>query len=127
MGVGDILRIAAILTGFSLLGITVSSLARRKMTESFCLTWGLISIMFILAGILLRPYGVSQFVGYTGLWLILIVGFCAVFGAFFVSTKVSELIRKNQELAIQVTLLNQENRLVMEKLEELTKELKEKQ
>lgn len=121
LSVGSILRLVVVLTGVFLLCITISSLARRKMTESFCLTWGLISIMFILAGILLRPYGVSRFISVTGLLLILIGGFCVIFGAFFISTKISELTRKNQELAIQVTLLNHENRRMMEQLEELTK------
>lgn len=127
ISVGSILRLVVVLTGVLLLGITISSLARRKMTESFCLTWGLIAIMFILAGILLRPYGVSKFISVTGLLLILIGGFCVIFGAFFISTKISELIRKNQELAIQVSLLNHENRLMMQQLEELTKEVKNKQ
>lgn len=124
MSVGDWLRIIMILAGIFLLAITVSSLARRKMTESFCLTWGLVAIVFILGGILLRPYGVSALISVTGLLLILVVGFCVVFGAFFITGKISELARKNQELAIQVTLLNHENRIMMKKLEELEKNTK---
>lgn len=124
MGVGDILRIVVIFAGVFLLIMTVSSLARRKMTESFCLTWGLMSIIMILAGILLQPYGISELVSVTGLLLILIVGFCVVFGAFYITGKVSELTRKNQELSIQITLLNQENRMIMEQLEQLTKDRK---
>ncbi|MBQ6697177.1 MAG: DUF2304 domain-containing protein [Lachnospiraceae bacterium] len=124
MGVGDILRIVVILAGVFLLMITVSSLARRKMTESFCLTWGLVAIVMILAGILLQPYGISELISVTGLVLILIVGFCVVFGAFYITEKVSELTRKNQELSIQITLLNQENRMIMEQLEQLTKDRK---
>ena len=124
MGVGDILRIVVILAGVFLLMITVSSLARRKMTESFCLTWGLVAIVMILAGILLQPYGISELISVTGLGLILIVCFCVVFGAFYITEKVSELTRKNQELSIQITLLNQENRMIMEQLEQLTKDRK---
>lgn len=126
LSVGFVLRLVVVLTGVLLLCITILSLARRKMTESFCLTWGLIAIMFILAGILLRPYGVSQFISVTGLLLILIGGFCVIFGAFFVSTKISELIRRNQELAIQVSLLRHENREIMNQLEALAQELREK-
>ncbi len=124
MGVGDILRIVVILAGIFLLIMTVSSLARRRMTESFCLTWGLVAIIMILAGILLQPYGISELISVTGLVLILIVGFCVVFGAFYITEKVSELTRKNQELSIQITLLNQENRMIMEQLEQLTKDRK---
>lgn len=124
MGMIDYLRIIMVLTGVFLFVLTLASLARRKMTESFSLTWGLISIILILSGILLRPYGISRFISVTGLLLILIVGFSVLFGAFYITSKVSELSRKNQELAMQVTLLNQENRMIMEKLEELTKDIK---
>lgn len=120
----DVLRIIMVCTGVFLLVITLSSLARRKMTESFCLTWGLVAIIIILAGIILRPYGISNMISITGLLLIVIVGFCVLFGAFYITGKVSELTRKNQELAIHVSLLNQENRMIMKKLEELEKEIK---
>ncbi len=124
MGVVDILRLIMVLTGVFLFMLTLVSLVRRKMTESFCLTWGLISIILILSGILLRPYGISAYISVTGLLLILIIGFSVLFGAFYITSKVSELARKNLELAIQITLLNQENRMIMEKLEELSKESK---
>lgn len=122
MGVGDILRIIMIATGFSLLGITLSSLARRKMNESFSLTWGLVAVIFVLGGVFLRPYEINRYVSVMGLLLIVIVGICVIFGAFYITGKVSEVSRKNQELSIQITLLNQENRVIMEKLEELQKE-----
>lgn len=125
MNMIDILRIIMVVTGVFLFLLTLSSLARRKMTESFSLTWGLISIILILSGILLRPYGISRFISVTGLLLILIIGFSVLFGAFYITSKVSELARKNQELAIQITLLNQENREIMEKLDRLDKVIKE--
>ncbi|MBQ9142133.1 MAG: DUF2304 family protein [Lachnospiraceae bacterium] len=124
MGMIDYLRLVMALTGVLLFFMTVASLARRKMTESFSLTWGLISIILILSGILLRPYGISSFISVTGLLLILVVGYCIIFGAFYITSKVSELARKNQELSMQVTLLNQENRMILEKLEEITKNTK---
>lgn len=122
MVVGDALRIIMILTGICLAVITIVSLARRKMTESFCLTWGIVSVIFILAGILLRPYGVSSFISVTGLCLITFVGVCVLTGGLYFSLKISELERKNQELAIQVTLLNHDNKEILDKLEKLLKE-----
>lgn len=126
MNVGDMLRIIMVVTGVVLFLITIVSLARRKMTESFCLTWGIVSVIFILAGILLRPYGVSALISITGLLLITFVGICVLTGAFYFSLKISELARKNQELAIQVTLLNYETKEILDKLKELTKEDQEK-
>ena len=120
----DILRVIIIITGIFLFGLTISSLARRKMTESFCLTWGLMAIIMILGGLFLRPYGIAELISPAGLLMIIIIGFCVIFGAFYVTGKVSELTRKNQELAIQVSLINQENRIMMEQLEALNKILK---
>lgn len=124
MVVIDVLRIIIFFTGVLLFAITLSSLARRKMTESFCLTWGLVSIMIILAGVLLKPYGISEMISITGLLLIIIVSYCLIFGAFYITAKVSELTRKNQELAIQVSLLNQETVKLQEMLAELENKVK---
>ena len=120
----DILRVIIALTGVGVFAITLSSLARRKMTESFCLTWGLMAIIMILGGLFLRPYGIADLISPAGLVMIIIIGFCVIFGAFYITGKVSELTRKNQELAIQVSLINQENRMMMEQLEEFQKIVK---
>ncbi len=125
MTVGDFLRVAMVVIGIVLLLTTISSLAKRKMTETVCLAWGLVSVVFILAGCLLRPYGISNYISLTGLLLIMIIGAVVIYGAFFVSTKLSELARKNHELAVQVSLLNHENRMMLEKLEQLEDKQKE--
>lgn len=125
MMVGDFLRVAMVVIGIVLLLTTISSLAKRKMTESVCLAWGLVAVVFILAGILLRPYGVSNYISLIGLFLIMIIGAVVLYGAFLVSTKLSELARKNHELAVQVSLLNHENCMMLKKLEQLEAEQKE--
>lgn len=119
---GAVLRIVMIVTGVFLLGQSVSSLARRKMTEPFCLTWGLISVIIILAGILLRPDEWNRYISGTGMLLVLMIGFCVLYGAYFMSARVSELMRKNQELAMQVSLLKHETEVLEQRMEELTGE-----
>lgn len=108
------------------MGITISSLAKRRMTEPFCLTWGIISVVLILAGILLRPTLWNRFISMTGMFLVLLLGFAVIYIAFFVSTRVSELMRKNQELAMQVSLLNWEKDELWKKLDELARQMEEK-
>ncbi len=120
---GAILQIIMIVVGIFLLGAVVSSLARRRMTESFCLTWGLIAIIIILAGILLRPAEWYRYISIMGMVLLLLIGFCIVYGAYFMSGKVSELMRKNMELSMQVSLLNHEKDELRKDLEELAKKL----
>lgn len=119
MAVGDFLRVSMVVVGIILLLTTISSLAKRKMTETVCLVWGLVSVVFILAGILLRPYGISRYISMTGLFLVTVIGVVVLYGAFFISTKLSELARKNHELAVQVSLLNHENEELLKRLERL--------
>lgn len=120
---GVILQIIMIVVGIFLLAAVVSSLARRKMTESFCLTWGLIAIIIILAGILLRPAEWNRYISGMGMVLLLMIGFCIVYGAYFMSSKVSELMRKNMELSVQVSLLNHEKEELRKQLEELAEKI----
>lgn len=119
MIVGNILRVVIIIVGILLFWLTVISLARRKMTETFCLIWGGVSVVVILAGILLRPVLLQNYISTTGMVLISLVAFCIICGAYFLSTMISELTRKNQELAIQVSLLKRENEKVVAKIEQL--------
>ena len=135
MTMGIILQIIMIVLGGALLCETITSLAQRKMTESFCLTTGigieayigvLISVIIILAGCLLRPSGIAEYISVTGLLLVVLIGFCIVFGAHFMSRVVSDLMRKNNELAIQVSLLNQEREEILEQLEDLKKKVETK-
>ena len=116
---GMILQAIMIVLGCVLFIETISSLALRKMTEPFCLTWGLISVIIVLAGCLLRPSGIAEYISVTGLLLVVLIGFCIVYGAYFMSHIVSDLMRKNNELAIQVSLLNQERDEIYRQLERL--------
>lgn len=126
METGDLLRIIICCGGVVLLGITMSSLARRRMTESFCLAWGIISVALILAGILLRPTMWNRYISITGMFLVLLLGFAVIYIAFFLSTRVSELMRKNQELAMQVSLLNWEKNELWKKMDDLSGQMEEK-
>lgn len=125
MTTGALLRVFMIIIGIMLLGATVSSLAKRKMTENVCLAWGVVSVVFILAGILLHPYGISQYISVTGLVLIMIIGVVVLQGTFVISAKISELARKNHELALQVSMLNYENRDILARVEKLEAEKQE--
>lgn len=111
-----VLKVVVIVAGGFLLGDAVFSLARRKMTESFCLMWGLISVFMIIGGSIIRPSQLSKFISPISFALILMIIFILVYIALFFSHAISDLMRKNNELAIQVSLLIHEN-------EEMRKEL----
>lgn len=115
-----ILKLVICMVGVLMLIITIASLAKRRMNESFCLAWGVISLMLILAGILLHPSELDRFISPVGLIIILIIFFSALYFVYFVSVKISTLSREKQELAIQIALLNQENQRIMERLEKIS-------
>ena len=98
-----------IVVGVLLLADAVISLAKRKMTESFCLMWGLISIITIIGGCIIRPSKLSTFISPISFALILMIFFLLIYIALFFSRTISELMRKNNELAIRVSLLDHEN------------------
>ncbi len=124
MNSGDILRYIMMVLGVYLLGVSVLSLAKRKMTEPFCLAWGFFSFLMIIGGLLLRPTGLSSYISDTGLVIILLLGGLGLLAAYFISRQMSDLARKNQELTMQISLLNQENERILAVLEGLTGKLK---
>lgn len=75
--------------------------------------------MVILAGILLRPVLLKNYISTAGMVIVSMVGFCFICGAYFLSTMISDLTRKNRELAIQVSLLKRECEKNKERLDKM--------
>ena len=122
---GFILRLFLCAIGAGLLVNVVSSLARRKMTESFALIWGVMALLCVIAGMLVRPVLLNSYISAIGMILIMMAVLCVIVGAYFISLRISELMRKTQELSINVTLLYDENLRLMKQVEELTDKLHE--
>ena len=114
MDIGNLLKAFIIILGVVLLMKAVFSLAKRKMTEPFCLVWAILSCLMIIAGLLLQPYQLDHYVSKRVLILILLMVLSAVWGLWFISTQVSILMRRNQELA-----LNQDSEKLMKELKEI--------
>lgn len=109
MELGFLICTTLISIGAFFLVLSVGSLARRRMTEPICLMWGFISIMLIVGGTFLHPTEIENYISPIGALLLLNVVVCVLVGAYFISVQVSILTRKCNELAMQVSLLNQEN------------------
>lgn len=122
MNVGDILRVFVIIAGAYILFKAVISLAKRKMTEPFCLAWALLSALMILSGVLLNPSQLDRYVSGRGLVLIIIIVSGVLWGMWFISMQVSLLKRRNQEMAMQISLLNNDCEKILKELEKLKKE-----
>jgi hypothetical protein len=124
MGIGVLLKIFVIVLGCYLLLMALLSLAKRRMTELFCLAWGVLSALMIIAAVLLKPYHLERFISIRTLFMIMTIIIGIVWGMWFISTQVSLLMRKNQELAMQISLLNQDNEKILKELEDLQENLK---
>ena len=121
MEVGDILRLFVIVSGVFMVVGVILSLAKRKMTEPFCLAGVFLSALMILSGALLNPSQMKRYVSTRGLILTIIIVSGVLWGLWFISM-VSILKRKNQELAMQVSLLNNDYEKIIKELEKLEKE-----
>ena len=126
MNAGIILQIIMVIMGVLLFGITIISLAKKNMNESFCLVWGIVAVTMILAGLLLRPTEWNSYLSYKGLVLIIIIIVCITYVAYFMSVKISEITRHNVDVAIQLSLINEYNEKLEQRIEELEARLDEK-
>ncbi len=125
MSAGNWLRLFLVLVGGIVMWMTLASLARRKFTDQFCMLWGLMALCMILGGIFLNPTEISRYISNAGLLLVMIVFAGILYLAWCFSREISALTRKNQELAMQLSLLNQEHDQVQKLLQELTKQTKD--
>lgn len=120
---GIFLRVFLIVLGCYLLVITLLSLAKRKMTEQFCLVWSVLSVLIVILGIVIKPSQIERYMRGEILALVLIVVLGVVWGLWFISTQVSILMRKNQELAMQTSLLNQDSENMLRQIDLLKAEI----
>ncbi|WP_288773607.1 hypothetical protein [uncultured Eubacterium sp.] len=119
---GIYVKLFFIVLALFLLGRTWVSLAKRKMTDHFCLAWAFLAVLIGLAGILLQPSQIEHYISWRGLILGMIVLLGIIGSLWFLSMQVSILMRKNQELAMQTSLLNQDYMTLIRRVEELEKQ-----
>lgn len=122
MAVGDVLRLFVIVAGAYMFLKAILPLAKRKMTEPFCLAWAVLSALMILSGILLNPSQLDGYISTRGLILIIMIVSGILWGLWFISTQVSILKRRNQELAMQISLVNNDCEKILRELEKLKRE-----
>lgn len=118
------LKISLIIIGTLVLLWTIRSLAKRILTESFGLLWGVLGIIAIFVGIFIHTVDLARFISVRGFVLVMLGAVCVLIGMMYLSRQISVLARKNQELAMQVSLLSREYQTLMEQLEDLSNKIK---
>ena len=111
-------------TGLIIVGVMIMIMsfvfhAKRKLTVNLAVVWEFLGFALILIGavpvfsswchLLARGTVIAMFV----------VGVLALWGSYILCILISNLSMKNQELAMQVSLLNQENELMLKESEKL--------
>ena len=114
---GIIIQIILICAGIITMILTIGSLAKRKMAEQICIAWGFVAVILVLSGLILRPDRWVDIISTAGLVVLVVLGFCILVGTYLITVRLSEVIRKNNELAMQVSLLNEEVLQLKKKLE----------
>lgn len=120
MSTATIVKFCVILVGIGIMAITFVLHAEKKLTVNLAVTWELLGIAAILSGAVPKFSGWSSRLSFGSLVVLLITAFLVLWGVYQMTIQISSLIMKNQELAIQVSLLNQENERILQKLENLT-------
>ena len=117
-----IIRILMVGTGILFLVLAFWAYTRQKLNDSMALIWVFVSIALVITG---AVPAVSKHLSESLLIFMFIICLLLLFLLFKVGKAVSVLSMKNQELAMQVSLLNQENERILHKLGILTDEKKD--
>lgn len=120
MSTAAIVKACVILMGIGIMIVTFVLHAKKKLTVNMAVTWELLGIAAILSGAVPRFSGWSSRIGLGSLVVLLITALLVLWGVYQMTIQISSLLMKNQELAILVSLLNQENERILRELEKLT-------
>mgnify|MGYP007094044178 CR=1 FL=1 len=119
MSTAAIVKACVILMGIGIMIVTFVLHAKKKLTVNLAVTWELLGIAAI-SGAVPRFSGWSSRIGLGSLVVLLITALLVLWGVYQMTIQISSLLMKNQELAILVSLLNQENERILRELEKLT-------
>lgn len=119
---GIILRLVMLAAGIVQVMLMIFALARRSLSETLVFLWGVESVLFILVSILINPQEIESYISVVGLIILILIAFGILFWAWHISIEVSSLIKKNLELGMQVSLLNEEREVLSEEIKRLKQE-----
>lgn len=119
-----ILKVLMIGFGIFLLIMDLFMYARQKLTDGIGLGWAIVSLALLVAGIVVSLDDVCYlWSGAKNIVLLMFAVFAVIILFLFkISMAVSVVVVKNQELAMQVSLLNQENERILQELKGLVDE-----
>ena len=121
-----VIRVLLIILSISMVGFDFYHYAKKNLTDGTTICWVIFSLALLVAGI--HPF-IWSYKGMIDDHIYVLMAVISIFlisGTFAITVMVSRLRMRNQELAILVSLLEQENEIIIEhiaKLEESVKDL----
>ena len=115
-----VLRIIMVVAGCLFLILNFVTYVKKNLTEKFTWMWTIFCIVMILSGIVpgLNSWSFKfNSWGYMALCIILVL---IVQFIFIITKEIANLKKRNKELAMHVSLLNQENERILYEIQELT-------
>ena len=115
-----ILRIAVVVTGCLFLVLILVTYVKKRLTEKFTWLWTLFAVVLILSGVVPGLYDWSSTMNSSGYIAAGIIAVLVIQFIFIITKEIAELKKRNKELAMHVSLLNQENERILARLEKMT-------
>ena len=116
--IAQILCLITVIEGIALLVVDFISFVYQKITVGIELCWSAFAVVLILLGVVPGLSDWSKTIPIEAVPAFLLISLAIIFSFFYLSCAISQLLRKNHELAMHVSLLNQENEIILQKLKE---------
>lgn len=114
-----IMKIGLIIVGVMIMIMSFVFHAKRKLTVNLAVVWEFLGFALILIGAVPVFSSWCHLLAKGTVIAMFVIGALALWGSYILCILLSNLSMKNQELAVQVSLLNQENELMLKEIEKL--------
>ena len=112
---GEVIRWSVILLGIGIFVLNLFTLARRRMTPVLSVSWSIFAVLMLVFGSVVQLSELDRYISPKAAMVLILVMYAVIFAFYHISTQISELVDKTNELTMQVSLLNSENvRLIRE-------------
>ncbi len=111
-----IMRTFFLAGGIILLFLDFLFYTKRRMSDNYGLIWIIFSAILIILGALPKVWTAVTHIDADFLIPMTIAMFVLIFAVFLLTSSLSVLSMENRELAMHVSLLNQENEMILEDL-----------
>ena len=119
MNTAIMIKTGLVITGIVIMALTFFLHAIRKMTVNLAVVWEFLGVAAILTGAVPAFSGWCHLLARGTAIAMFVIGILVVWGEYQLCILISALSMKNQELAMQVSLLNQENELMLHELKKM--------